>query len=183
RAHIPAAHIDGYMDTEERAHYIELYRKGVIKVLCNVAVLTKGFDAPETSCLVLARPTKSLMLHYQIMGRGLRTAPGKEDCIILDHAGNCIRNGLPTDPLPEELDTSNSRESDRKKRDREKGEREPTPCTRCGYVKQTHVCPTCGYKPERAEMLESTDGDLVEMKSSQKRKFTTEQKRDIYAQF
>src|SRR5690606_18986587 len=69
------------------------------------------------------------------------------------------------------------------KRDREKGEREPTPCTRCGYVKQAHVCPTCGYKPERAEMLESTDGDLVEMKSSQKRKFTTEQKRDIYAQF
>jgi superfamily II DNA or RNA helicase len=183
RAHVPAAHIDGYMDPVQRAHYIDLYHKGVIKVLCNVAVLTKGFDAPETSCIVLARPTKSLMLHCQILGRGLRIANGKSDCLILDHAGNCIRNGLPTDELPTELNTDNSRNSDRKQRNKEKGEKDPAPCTKCGYVKQTHTCPACGFKPERIEMMDSADGELVEINTGKKRKFTTEQKQDVYAQF
>lgn len=80
-AGILAAHVDGYMDELERAKIIKNYRHGSIRVLCNVAVLTKGFDAPETSCVVLARPTKSLMMHYQMMGRGLRTADGKKDCL------------------------------------------------------------------------------------------------------
>ena len=78
---IQAAHVDGYMDLDEREPIIEGFRAGTIKVLCNVAVLTKGFDAPETSCVVLARPTKSLMMHYQMMGRGLRPADGKTDCL------------------------------------------------------------------------------------------------------
>lgn len=182
KAHIPAAHIDGYMPQEQRAHYIDLYRKGVIKVLCNVAVLTKGFDAPETSCIILARPTRSLMLHCQILGRGLRIADGKKDCIVLDHAGNCIRNGLPADELPTELDTENSRKSDRKQRSKEKLEKEPTPCIRCSFLKQSHTCPACGFKPERAEMLETADGDLVEMKTGKKRQFTTAEKQAVYAQ-
>lgn len=80
-AGILAAHADGYMDELERAKIIKNFRHGSIRVLCNVAVLTKGFDAPETSCVVLARPTKSLMMHYQMMGRGLRTADGKKDCL------------------------------------------------------------------------------------------------------
>ncbi|KSP23808.2 DEAD/DEAH box helicase family protein [Pseudomonas aeruginosa] len=80
-AGILAAHVDGYMDELERAKIIKNFRHGSIRVLCNVAVLTKGFDAPETSCVVLARPTKSLMMHYQMMGRGLRTADGKKDCL------------------------------------------------------------------------------------------------------
>ncbi|EOZ3002122.1 DEAD/DEAH box helicase family protein [Pseudomonas aeruginosa] len=80
-AGILAAHVDGYMDEQERAKIIKNFRHGSIRVLCNVAVLTKGFDAPETSCVVLARPTKSLMMHYQMMGRGLRTADGKKDCL------------------------------------------------------------------------------------------------------
>ncbi|MFP3339595.1 helicase-related protein, partial [Micrococcus sp. SIMBA_131] len=90
---------DGYdTDKEGRTETINAFRRGEIKVLCNVAVLTKGFDAPETGCVVLARPTKSLMLHIQMIGRGLRTADGKQDCIIIDHAGNCLRNGLPDSP-------------------------------------------------------------------------------------
>ncbi|MAL97177.1 MAG: hypothetical protein CL583_01885 [Alteromonadaceae bacterium] len=79
---IAAAHVDGYeTDKELRTGTINQFRRGEIKVLCNVAVLTKGFDAPETSCIVMARPTKSLMLHIQMMGRGLRTAEGKKDCL------------------------------------------------------------------------------------------------------
>ncbi len=81
QAGIRAAHIDGYMDTGERTVIIDQFRRNNITVLCNVAVLTKGFDAPETACVVLARPTKSLMMHYQMMGRGLRTADGKKDCL------------------------------------------------------------------------------------------------------
>jgi superfamily II DNA or RNA helicase len=80
-AGVRAAHVDGYTDIAERTQIIDAFRAGRIRVLCNVAVLTKGFDAPETACVVLARPTKSLMMHYQMMGRGLRTADGKKDCL------------------------------------------------------------------------------------------------------
>lgn len=81
-AGVKAAHVDGY-DTDKvgRTAKINAFRSGEIKVLCNVGVLTKGFDAPETGCVVMARPTKSLMMHIQMIGRGLRTAPGKQDCL------------------------------------------------------------------------------------------------------
>lgn len=160
---IRAEHIDGYdPDKLARTEKINAFRAGAIKVLCNVAVLTKGFDAPETGCVVLARPTKSLMLHIQMIGRGLRTADGKDDCIIIDHAGNCVLNGLPDSPLPQELhDGKNSRNLDR--RQRETKEPVEKPCASCGFVSTKHVCPSCGFKPEVRRDVEVVDGDLYEM--------------------
>ncbi|MBA5014461.1 DEAD/DEAH box helicase [Pseudomonas aeruginosa] len=181
-AGILAAHVDGYMDEQERAKIIKNFRHGSIRVLCNVAVLTKGFDAPETSCVVLARPTKSLMMHYQMMGRGLRPAEGKSDCIIIDHAGNCLRNGVPTEPLPTELDDGAGKNSDRRDRNKEKAERLPRPCPKCSHLFATSICPACGFKPQAHEDVEWVDGKLVPIGSSKKRTFSTEEKRDIYAQ-
>ena len=182
-AGVRAAHVDGYTDIAERTQIIDAFRAGRIRVLCNVAVLTKGFDAPETACVVLARPTKSLMMHYQMMGRGLRTADGKADCIIIDHAGNCLRNGLPTDDLPAELDQGKGDNPDRKKRDKVKAEREPRPCGKCGYVFSTSRCPACGHQPLPHQDVEWVDGKLVPLGEVAKRKtFTTDQRREVYAQ-
>jgi len=181
RKGIAAAHLDGYeRDPEARQKIIDDYRAGRIQVLTNCAILSKGFDAPATSCIVVARPTKSLMLHLQMLGRGLRTAEGKQDCLILDHAGNVLRNGLPTDPLPTELhDGSLGHNPDRRVRDK----REPveSACASCGHVSTKHVCPACGFKPERREGVEVRDGELFEVAETQER-FGADELAGLYAE-
>lgn len=180
---VKAAHVDGYeQDKDARTEKINAYRRGDIQVICNVAVLTKGFDAPETGCVVLARPTKSLMLHFQTMGRVLRPAPGKSDAIVIDHAGNCIRNGLPTDPLPEVLDDGTSTHNlDRKKR--EKSEPLETACVSCGYVSTRHTCPMCGFAPEKRENVEVRDGELYPLeKSDNVKEWPPERLAGLYAE-
>lgn len=80
---ISAAHIDGETPREEREFILSAYKNGEIQIVCNMAVLTEGFDAPNTSAILMARPTRSQTLITQILGRGLRTAPGKRDCLIV----------------------------------------------------------------------------------------------------
>jgi len=83
---VNAVHIDGTISKKERNNIIEDYRNGDIEVLSNVNILTEGFDDPSTECIALLRPTKSLNLYAQIIGRGLRPSPetNKEDCLVLD---------------------------------------------------------------------------------------------------
>lgn len=185
RAGIKAAEVDGYMKEDERTDIINRYRAGQITVLCNVAVLTKGFDAPETSCIILARPTKSIMMHYQMMGRGIRIHPNSVDCIIIDHAGNCLRNGQPTDPLPEELDDGSKKRVDRREKD-DKKVKEAKACWNCGYMHMAASCPQCFAEVKKfAQDVDSAAGELVALASSrvQPKKLTTEKKQDVYAQF
>ena len=66
-------------------------------MLVNVAIATEGFDLPDASCIVIARPTKSLSLYLQMVGRGLRPKKDGGDCLILDLAGNALEHGLPED--------------------------------------------------------------------------------------
>lgn len=80
---IDANHIDG-TSGKFREMILDKYRNGSLRVLCNVNLFTEGFDAPETDCVILLRPTQSRSLWCQMIGRGLRTAPGKSDCLILD---------------------------------------------------------------------------------------------------
>ena len=68
----------------KRAEKIEAFQKQRIQVLCNCALLTEGFDAPHVAAVVLCRPTKSRALYCQMVGRGTRLAPGKDDCLIVD---------------------------------------------------------------------------------------------------
>jgi len=89
-AGIPAEHLDGSMADAERDAILARVRSGDTQVVVNCQLLTEGWDMPEISCCVLARPTKSSGLYLQMSGRALRPAPGKADCIILDH-GNCFR--------------------------------------------------------------------------------------------
>lgn len=67
---------------------IENFKAQRFRYLVNVAVLTTGFDAPHVDLIAILRPTESVSLYQQIVGRGLRLAPGKTDCLILDYAGN-----------------------------------------------------------------------------------------------
>ncbi len=94
---IAAEVITAHTSDKKRADLFEAVKAGQLKVLCNVGCLAEGFDLPIISCVLLARPTLSLGFHLQTIGRGLRTAAGKTDCIVLDHADNLRKHGFPTD--------------------------------------------------------------------------------------
>ena len=81
-----------------RARMLDDFRKGKLKYLVNVNVLTTGFDAPNIDCVALVRPTMSPGLYYQMCGRGFRLHPGKQDCLVLDFGGNVLRHG-PVDQI------------------------------------------------------------------------------------
>jgi superfamily II DNA or RNA helicase len=76
--------VHGGMSREDRDRIINEYRNGDIQVLTNCQVLTEGFDVPATSCVIVARPTKSRGLYQQMVGRGLRRHPGKGECVVID---------------------------------------------------------------------------------------------------
>ncbi len=83
-----SALITGSTPTLERDQIINLFKNQEIKFLVNVSVLTTGFDAPHVDLIAILRPTASVSLYQQIIGRGLRLSPGKEECLVLDYAGN-----------------------------------------------------------------------------------------------
>ena len=91
---IPAAAVWGDMPRDDRAATLDAYRRGDVQVLSNCMVLTEGFDAPWTSCAVIARPTKSAGLYCQMAGRALRLFDGKKDALILDVMGASTRHKL-----------------------------------------------------------------------------------------
>lgn len=92
-----AEHLDGETPVADRKVIIDRFRAGKINVLSSCAVLTEGFDAPIASVAILARPTMSLALYLQMVGRVLRPYPGKTRALVHDHAGCAIRHGLPLD--------------------------------------------------------------------------------------
>ena len=94
---IPASVMLGDTPAQERADAIESFSNGTLRVLVNVAVATEGFDLPDASCVVITRPTMSLALYLQMVGRGMRPKAKGEDCLILDLAGNSEIHGLPED--------------------------------------------------------------------------------------
>ena len=94
---IPAAVILGDTPPAERDAAIAGFRDGSVKMLVNVLVATEGFDLPDASGIIIARPTMSLALYLQMAGRGLRPKPDGGNCVILDLAGNAIAHGLSED--------------------------------------------------------------------------------------
>lgn len=95
-AGITSAVISGETPREERARIFEDHRTGRVQVLSNCMVLTEGWNGPHTSCIVVARPTRSNPLYVQMVGRGTRTYPGKTDCLVLDIVGAGRDNKLRT---------------------------------------------------------------------------------------
>ena len=87
------AAICGKTPKKERKRLLDAFRRGDIRVLFNALLLTTGFDCPEIDCIILGSATASVTKYYQTCGRGVRVAPGKKDCIIVDMCGNVRRFG------------------------------------------------------------------------------------------
>lgn len=103
-AGVAAAHVDGETPASERQDAMARFQRGDLRVLCNVELFGEGIDVPSVDAVFLLRPTQSLGLYLQQVGRGLRPAPGKAFVRIFDHAGNWERHGLPDDPRVWSLD-------------------------------------------------------------------------------
>jgi superfamily II DNA or RNA helicase len=91
---VQSAYVDAFTDRDERLAVKKLFHRGDIKIVCSVGTMIAGIDW-DVRCISFCRPTKSPILYVQAMGRGLRTAPGKDHLLILDHAGATLSLGLP----------------------------------------------------------------------------------------
>ncbi|MBI5939837.1 MAG: DEAD/DEAH box helicase family protein [Caulobacterales bacterium] len=134
--------IFGHTPDGERDRLVARFKAGQVKYLVNVGVLTTGFDAPQVDCVALLRPTLSAGLYYQMVGRGFRLAPGKDDCLVHDFGGNVLRHG-PVDAL-----------KIKEPGEREGGAAPAKECPQCQAVIATGfaACPQCGFvfpPPER----------------------------------
>jgi DNA repair protein RadD len=98
-AGIPAACLDGEMGDSERKRLIDDYRAGKILVLTNVNICIEGLDVPDVQGVIFARPTKSMVVYRQAIGRGLRPKSRGEKLIVLDHVGNTQRLGFPDEKV------------------------------------------------------------------------------------
>jgi DNA repair protein RadD len=158
-AGITAEHVDGQMGHDERDAAVARFAAGETLILSNADLLGEGFDVPAIEAAILLRPTQSLSLHLQQVGRALRPAPGKGDAIILDHAGNSIRHGLPDDDREWSL-------ADREKRKKAApSDVSVRQCVKCFRVyRPAPACPGCGFEAATAAReVEQRDGVLAEI--------------------
>ena len=164
RAGVAAEHVDADTPRVLRDATFERFRNGETQVLTNCFLASYGFDLPELSCVVLARPTRSLMLYLQMIGRGLRRAEGKCDCLVLDHSGAVHRHGFAHD---ERLWTLEGERAlvEREKTASERRETKQLTCPECACVfAGTRLCPGCGYFfARRGKEIRTIEGELVEI--------------------
>jgi len=163
-----AASIDGSMSNEHRDRLISSLGSGGLNVLTSCELISEGVDVPVVGCGILLRPTKSTSLHLQQVGRCLRVAPGKTEAIILDHAGNTIRHGLPDEDRAWSL---------------AKGLEKPEQTVRvwtCPVCYAAHrpapECPECGYV---YPAMPETEKRLPEQRDGVLREFTREERQQL----
>ena len=137
-AGIPSATIDGKLTPEVRKQRVDDLREGRILVMTSCEIVNEGFDLPSVDVGILCRPTKSLALHLQQIGRTLRTRPGKTESIILDHVGNCLIHGLAEERREWSLEGKS-----KNKRPKE-AVLETRQCKECYAIYLGTVCPQCG---------------------------------------
>lgn len=166
--------IHSKMTHHTRSEISEQFRRQDIQVLVNVGIATYGYDVPEINCVQVARPTKSIVLWHQMVGRGLRPKPNGDHCMVLDHGDNVRRLGCIEDEIRWRLDegreaaTNTTREGDPSRR--KPAETPPTECGACHHIfARSRVCPKCGWeKPAPARDLETIEADLVKVRKSRK---------------
>jgi DNA repair protein RadD len=162
-AGIAAASIDGSMDPSTRRELLQRLAVGDLKVLTSCALIGEGVDVPSVGGCILLRPTASVGLHLQMIGRCLRPQPGKT-AVVLDHVGNTLRLGHHLEERDWTMDGL-------KKRDREAAPSVKV-CPTCFATSPStaQVCRDCGHvfaPPERRE-LRQVEGELVEISKSSK---------------
>lgn len=164
---IPAAHICGETPRDQQRQIIRDFADGKYRVLCNVELITTGFDLSAQvgrdvpiETIIGLRPTSSLALHLQMLGRGLRRKP--TPAILLDHAGNIPRLGLPDD------DREWSLEGKHKGKKRASDAPAIRQCDKCYAVhRPAPVCPRCGFEyPKQSRAIEEVAGELEQVKTA-----------------
>lgn len=160
---IPSAHIDGGTPKADRDSIISDFRSGKIKILCNVDIVSEGFDVPDCECVILLRPTKSLILYIQQSMRCMRYKPDKR-AIIIDHVNNIKRFGFP----------DRDRHWLLKGHPHQKGEAEQPLkiCKNCfaAVPINTRICPICGtaFEFKKGEK-QTVDTKLVKVNRAKER--------------
>lgn len=164
-AGIAAAHIDAKTPLDERADILRWFTTGDVQVICNCDVLTEGVDLPCASCVVLARPTRSIVVFRQQIGRILRPFEGKVDALIIDHAGSIYRHGFPDDDITWSLDSKTRVEQSVQENFKQHPGSVPTVCKKCFCAYRGSQCPNCGHRAQRrGRSVEMKDGHLTELK-------------------
>jgi len=161
---IAAASIDGTMDAVTRRHLLKQLGANKIKVLTSCALIGEGVDVPSVGGCIMLRPTASVGLHLQMIGRCLRPS-GSKVAVVLDHVGNCLRLGHHLEPREWTLEGL-------KKQDREKAPSVKV-CPKCyaAMASQARVCGECGHTfAAEVRELEQVDGELVEMAARQRKR-------------
>lgn len=157
KAGIEAAHIDGATPLAERQKIIDNFRRGAVDILCNVDLISEGFDIPDCECAILLRPTKSLTLYIQQSMRCMRYKPGKR-AVIIDHVGNYARFGMPDDDRSWTLDKKD------KKQHKHEAEKPvgAKMCPHCFAVfPPSPKCPYCGFVfPKTERELDAANAEL-----------------------
>jgi DNA repair protein RadD len=172
---VPALNVDGSMP--DRAERIAAFRAGKVRVLTNVELLTTGFDFPELGCGIFLRPTQSLALHMQIVGRYMRVADGKRDAILIDHVGNVLAHGMPDEEREWTLEGRAKRST-------------AAPVVICPACYAAHRpgprCPSCDhiYEATRASRMSARvrEGDLVEVGDADRPKTSAYQVKEMVRQ-
>lgn len=152
---IAAECVTGDTPKSERARILDDFKSGIIKAVTNANVLTTGFDHPAIDLIAMMRPTLSTSLYVQMAGRGMRTSPGKTDCLVLDFAGVVSTHGPITAVNPSQRRGDGEGES-------------MVPAKECEHCHELcavacRVCPACGApfpEPQRRE-LELHDDDIM----------------------
>jgi superfamily II DNA or RNA helicase len=182
---IAVGHIDGSTPTEERDLTLKQLEDGEITVLCNCLVLTEGWDCPSAEVCVLARPTKSLGLYLQMVGRVLRPMDGKDSATIIDHSGAVYEHGFIDDEFEWDLDPA--KKIQEKKKSTTKRVSKPITCEKCFTVYAgVRQCPSCGsVHIKKGRSLFVGDGELGEIdrksRKIKKKEFTIDQKKEWYS--
>jgi len=178
-AGVRAGYIEADTPVLERQAIGKQLACGELQVVCNVGTLTTGVDW-DIRCIVLARPTKSEMLYVQILGRGLRTASGKDYLTVLDHSDTTLKLGFVTDIHHEKLNEGKLDESGSKAKERETPK--PWDCPKCTHIVPSgvYICNLCGFQRQRQSKIESAAGELVELDGKRAPKPPSAQEKRVF---
>jgi superfamily II DNA or RNA helicase len=181
---VPTRYVDGETPATERADALASIQDGRALVLVNVFVATYGLDLPRLEVCVLARPTKSLGLYLQMVGRCLRPSPGKTEALVIDHSGAVRRLGFAADDHPWSLDAAESIGDRIERQKAERKEPKEITCSNCSTVfSGRRSCPTCGFelipKGEPIPCHEFQLEEVSESPAKRNRQWTWEQKAEF----
>lgn len=165
---IPSEFLDGSLDPGERDARIKRFSAGQTLVLTSCDIVSEGFDLPAIEVAIMLRPTKSLGLYLQQVGRALRVLPGKAEALILDHVGVVAQHGLPDQDRDWTLEGAQRR--GKRAGDDTGPDVNIRTCPKCFTVHRPRpVCPSCGHAyTDGGREIETAEGELVELTREQR---------------